>query len=294
LLLFAPESEASMIADNDTPDGEPAAQATPPNAKTASELARMRGKAIKLLAGREFSEQELLKKLAYAQVRSAQMSERKAKHKNTSTRKAADDALQISRDNGFDEPEGAEPDGLFSSKSFDLKQAKTAPQVFLSESHHANPHATPQGRVRKSDQELPPPEERVSAREQKIPAAQNAAAVLKSLKADGYQSDTRYAQSMTRHLAGRMSKSAIASKLKYAGIDKDAIEDAMASEMSDEQGDDFTVAQGIWAGKFRQPPRDDKEKAKQVRFLQSRGFSISISLRVLRDAGAAVDEKDNE
>jgi SOS response regulatory protein OraA/RecX len=34
--------------------------------------------------------------------------------------------------------------------------------------------------------------------------------------------------------------------------------------------------------KFRRAPVDQKEKARQIRFLQSRGYSIGLALRVLK------------
>jgi SOS response regulatory protein OraA/RecX len=41
------------------------------------------------------------------------------------------------------------------------------------------------------------------------------------------------------------------------------------------------------------PPQDEREKARQVRFLLARGYSTSIALKVLRAAGAhATDDGD--
>jgi regulatory protein len=237
-------------------------------AKKTADVAKLRSKAIKLLAGREHSEKELLQKLARASARQAQlakMSKSRAQHREKVNAKRAN---QTSLENGFDEGDPLFPDASSSSS----KSGETAPQVL-------------------ADLAANQPEE-MSERERRIPAAQNAAAVLESLKADGFQSDQRYAESITRHFAGRMSKSAIAGKLKAAGIDRDAIEDTMASALGEEHTDDFTTAQALWQNKFREPPANEKEKAKHVRFLQSRGFSISIALRILREAGARADDGD--
>jgi regulatory protein len=38
----------------------------------------------------------------------------------------------------------------------------------------------------------------------------------------------------------------------------------------------------VWQRKYRSPPVDAKEKAKQMRFLQSRGFSFEIIAKVFR------------
>ena len=40
----------------------------------------------------------------------------------------------------------------------------------------------------------------------------------------------------------------------------------------------------LWQRRFGEPPRDERDKAKQVRFLQSRGFALSVILRFLRTA----------
>jgi regulatory protein len=38
----------------------------------------------------------------------------------------------------------------------------------------------------------------------------------------------------------------------------------------------------VWQRKFGNIAQDEKEKGKQMRFMQSRGFSIDIILKVLR------------
>ena len=49
----------------------------------------------------------------------------------------------------------------------------------------------------------------------------------------------------------------------------------------------------LWQRRFGQVPRDERDKARQVRFLLARGYSTSIALKVLRAAGARnADEGD--
>jgi SOS response regulatory protein OraA/RecX len=38
------------------------------------------------------------------------------------------------------------------------------------------------------------------------------------------------------------------------------------------------------------PPHDERDKARQVRFLLARGYGMGVALRVLKDAGAAVTD----
>ena len=39
----------------------------------------------------------------------------------------------------------------------------------------------------------------------------------------------------------------------------------------------------LWLRRFGRAPTDDREKARQVRFLQSRGFSLSAIFKLLRE-----------
>ena len=45
---------------------------------------------------------------------------------------------------------------------------------------------------------------------------------------------------------------------------------------------ELAAAREVWQRKFGTAPQDEKEKAKQVRFLQSRGFSLDVIFKVLR------------
>ncbi|MDP1940194.1 MAG: RecX family transcriptional regulator [Gallionella sp.] len=49
-------------------------------------------------------------------------------------------------------------------------------------------------------------------------------------------------------------------------------------------------ARGVWQRKFGILPQDDKEKARQIRFLQTRGFGFDAIFKVLRHAEADQEE----
>jgi regulatory protein len=51
--------------------------------------------------------------------------------------------------------------------------------------------------------------------------------------------------------------------------------------------DEFTEAMALWQQRFRAPPANDRDKARQVRFLQARGYPLSVVLKVMRAAGVA-------
>jgi regulatory protein len=107
--------------------------------------------------------------------------------------------------------------------------------------------------------------------------------VLDEITALGYLSDTRFATSVVGQKAGVMSKRAISASLKAKGVDPDVASAALAASDVDDQ--DAMVA--LWQRKFGAPPANDREKARQIRFLQSRGFALSAIFKLLRDPPAA-------
>ena len=110
---------------------------------------------------------------------------------------------------------------------------------------------------------------------------------LDELVSLGYLSDARYASAVVAQRKGRYGKRAIVHALSERGIGADDAAKALAQLAgSDESAD----ALALWQRRFGQPPRDERDKARQVRFLQARGYPLSVALRVLRTAGAAVDE----
>jgi regulatory protein len=113
-------------------------------------------------------------------------------------------------------------------------------------------------------------------------------ATLDDFERLGYLSDARYAQAVVSQRAGRLGKRAIARDLHDKGIGSDAAKDALAT-LADR--DELADATALWARRFGQPPADDREKARQLRFIVSRGFSVAIAFKVLRAAGALPEER---
>ena len=102
--------------------------------------------------------------------------------------------------------------------------------------------------------------------------------ILDELAALGYLSDARFANAVVAKKSGDYSKRAISAKLKASGVDSEAA--AAALEGSDVDDHDAMVA--LWRRRFGKSPANDREKARQVRFLQSRGFALSAIFRLLR------------
>jgi len=103
--------------------------------------------------------------------------------------------------------------------------------------------------------------------------------LLDELAALGYLSDVRFAHAVVTQKSGRFSRRAIAESLKAAGVPPAAVDGALAEHAPVD--DEALVA--LWRRRFGRPPADDREKARQVRFLQSRGFSLTAILRLLRE-----------
>jgi len=93
--------------------------------------------------------------------------------------------------------------------------------------------------------------------------------------------------SLVAHRVGHLGKRAIARDLRERGI---AADDAKAALSPLADRDEIADATALWQRRFGQPPADERERARQVRFLVSRGFSAAIAFRVLRAAGARTDD----
>ena len=110
---------------------------------------------------------------------------------------------------------------------------------------------------------------------------------LDELAAGGYLSDARYAQAVVAQRSGRYGKRAIAHVLREKGI---AAPDALTAMAPLADTDEIADASALWQQRFGAAPANQREKARQVRFLLSRGYGLSVALRVLRVAGTPADD----
>jgi regulatory protein len=113
-------------------------------------------------------------------------------------------------------------------------------------------------------------------------------AVLDELAALGYLSDARFAKSVVRQKSGAYSRRAISATLKARGVGTEEAADAIKGT----DVDDHDAMLALWRRRFGKAPADDREKARQVRFLQSRGFSLSAIFKLLRNP--PVDKETGE
>jgi regulatory protein len=56
--------------------------------------------------------------------------------------------------------------------------------------------------------------------------------------------------------------------------------------------DELAEAMALWERKCGEPPKDERDKARQVRFLMARGYGMSVALKVLRSAGVRTDASE--
>jgi len=108
--------------------------------------------------------------------------------------------------------------------------------------------------------------------------------VLDELEQAGYLSDARFASAVVRQKSGGYSRRAIAHALKEKGVASATSTEALA-QLHDV--DDLATATALWQRRFGRAPVDEREKARQLRFLLSRGYSQGIAFKVLKAAGAA-------
>lgn len=114
-----------------------------------------------------------------------------------------------------------------------------------------------------------------------LEASDDLDAVLDRLEAKGLLSTTRFAAEYATVRGRKMSSARVAQELKQKGVDATAVEAATA------QLDDDATLRSIWAKKFGTYPTTGEDTARQVRFLQSRGFGVGRILRFLKAEGTA-------
>jgi regulatory protein len=115
------------------------------------------------------------------------------------------------------------------------------------------------------------------------PHAQSAealAALLEELLSRKQLSDERYAEERVRALSRKYGPAKIRHDLSAKGISSDIVE-AISGDGELER------ARAILGRKYHEPATTPEERAKRARFLQGRGFSTDVILRLIRDSAEA-------
>jgi len=111
-----------------------------------------------------------------------------------------------------------------------------------------------------------------------VTEADDVGMLLDDLEKRGWLSDARALEQTVRIRSARFGTQRIAHELRQKGIGDELISAAIPQLKEGE----LEAARAVWNRKFATPPQDQKEKAKQVRFLQSRGFSMDVIFKVMR------------
>lgn len=109
-------------------------------------------------------------------------------------------------------------------------------------------------------------------------APDEVAAVLDELSSQGLLSNERFAHALVAQKSGSYSRRSIRGELKRKGVSGEAIEGAIGEATID----DDAAMLALWQRRFGAPPANDREKARQIRFLQSRGFALSAIFKMLK------------
>lgn len=99
--------------------------------------------------------------------------------------------------------------------------------------------------------------------------ASNIEAVLDDFEGRGWLSDERFAEALVRRRSERFGLRKIVDELVRAGIDSKRSTKLLGNLKETE----FQRAHDLWSRKYGQKAQDQKERARQYRFLVSKGFS---------------------
>ncbi len=108
-------------------------------------------------------------------------------------------------------------------------------------------------------------------------------AVLDWLQAQNFLSEERFAESLVNRRAARFGSSRILAELQRHGLADATVADLRDALVADEP----ERAWQVWQKKFTAPAADAAEAARQMRFLQQRGFSHHAIKRVMQRAKEA-------
>jgi regulatory protein len=90
-------------------------------------------------------------------------------------------------------------------------------------------------------------------------------------------SDERFVEVFIRSRQSKFGSKRLAHELKERGIDPSLVSASVRSATQDER----ELAKALWQQKFGTLPENAKEKARQIRFLQNRGFTLETILKLL-------------
>ena len=101
--------------------------------------------------------------------------------------------------------------------------------------------------------------------------------VLDDFEARGWLSDERFAEALVRRRSERFGTRKIQDELTQAGVDSSKTEELLKALKETE----YQRAHELWLRKFGAIASEQKERARQYRFLASKGFSSAVVSKVV-------------
>lgn len=93
----------------------------------------------------------------------------------------------------------------------------------------------------------------------------------------GWLSEARFTAQIVHARRSKYGVQRIVQELKEKGVGADAV----AAILPELRENELEAARAVWVKKYGVPPQDARERAKQTRFLMSRGFSSAVIRNVL-------------
>ncbi len=103
---------------------------------------------------------------------------------------------------------------------------------------------------------------------------------LDFLAAKDFINEKRVVESVVNRRSTKLGAARVRQELMAKGLPADDIDEAVETM----RGTELERALVVWRKKFGAPPSDASERAKQVRFLVSRGFAAEVVRRVVAGA----------
>ena len=120
--------------------------------------------------------------------------------------------------------------------------------------------------------------ERKLAQHEEVPG--ELAKALDELQARDFINDGRAIESVVHRRAGKLGAARVKQELAAKGLSGEAVAAAMEGLRETE----LARALGVWRKQFGRPATDANERAKQIRFLLTRGFNAEIVRKVVQGA----------
>lgn len=102
------------------------------------------------------------------------------------------------------------------------------------------------------------------------------AQALDELQARGFISEERVVDSVIHRRASKLGAARVQHELAAKGLSPES----MAEALEQLRVTEFERAREVWSRKFGAPATDPKERARQMRFLLSRGFASDVVRKV--------------